>query len=716
MRATAKVEHAFGASTLSLETGLMARQADGAVVVQQGGTIVLVTSVAGAEPRPGADFFPLTCDYRERTYAAGKIPGGFFKREGRPTEKEILSARLIDRPIRPLFSQRFAHEVQIMATVLSSDGEYDPDILALIGASAALRLSSIPFPEVLGAVRVGVVNGQPLVNPTYQQLSASPVDLVVAGTRRGITMMEAGLREVPERQLLEAIAFGFEQVQSVIALQEQLGDRAGKPKGARWHLRPELNDLIREVRSRFGADLAGLNEPGSLKGGREERLAQLRVSAAEALASETVTPSDVAAAVSVVEREEVRRTILERQVRADGRPYTQVREITAAVGVLPRTHGSGLFTRGETQSLAVTTLGTSDDEQLVEALEGESYKRFMLHYNFPPFSVNEVRPLRGPGRREIGHGALAERALAPMVPEKDAFPYTIRVVSDILESNGSSSMATVCASTLSLMDAGVPLRAAVSGVAMGLVKEGGRVAVLTDISGLEDHAGDMDFKVAGTRAGTTALQVDVKIAEGLTVELVSKILEQSHPARMSVLEKMAEAITQPRGELSVYAPRITTIRINPEKIRDVIGPGGRVIRKIVEETGAKIDIEDDGSVSIASPDPAKANAAIERIRALTEDVEVGRIYQGKVKRIMNFGAFCEILPGKEGLVHISELSDKYVNKVDEVVKVGDEFPVKVIEIDELGRVNLSRKRALAPSEKDAEQTEPEVPARRNKRR
>ena len=690
---TARVSTQIGPSSLSLESGAWARQADGSVVVQQGGTVVLVTAVASSGPSPKIDIVPLTCDYREKTYAAGKIPGGFFKREGRPTEKEILTARLIDRPIRPLFPKGFRHELQVMAAVLSSDGEYDPDVLAVLGASCALRLSSIPFPDALGVIRVGYVNNEFVVNPTYRELAQSSVDLVIAGTKHGIMTIEAGLREVPEQQLVDAVGFGWQQLKTTIAMQEELVAKVGKPKNTSFEIRKPIPEVVERVRALAVPELVKINEPKK-KLQRHDALAKLSASITEQLtADKTVAPEDVALAFEIIDREEARKAILDRKVRMDGRSFTELREITCQVGVLPRTHGSGLFTRGETQSLSVTTLGTSEDEQLVEALEGESYKRFMLHYNFPPFSVNEVRPLRGPGRREIGHGALAERALEPMIPSKDEFPYTIRVVSDILESNGSSSMATVCAGTLSLMDAGVPFRAAVSGVAMGLVKDGDRVAILTDISGLEDHVGDMDFKLAGTRLGTTALQVDVKLEHGLDVGLIEKIVAQSHPARMTVLDIMAKTIERPRPQLSSYAPRITTLKINPEKIRDVIGPGGRTIRKIIEETGATIDIEDDGSVSVASNDAQKSERALEIIRTLTEDVEVGKMYHAKVKRIMNFGAFCEILPGKEGLVHISELADKYVSKVEDVVKIGDEFRVKVIEIDEQGRINLSKKRA-----------------------
>lgn len=691
-----RVSTQLGPSSFVLETGILAKQADGAVMVQQGDTVVLVTAVCNATPLEKSEILPLTCDYREKTYAAGKIPGGFFKREGRPTEKEILTARLMDRPIRPLFPKGFLHELQIMATVLSSDGAYDPDVLAVVGASCALGLSSIPFPDILGSVRVGYVKGQWVANPTYQQLSESLIDLVVAGTKHGITMIEAGLKEVQEQQLLEAITFGYEQLKTLIAMQEELVARAGRSKNSSYKIKKPPVELVSRVRDMVAPALQDINKP-KMKSAREQALSQVETSLIEQLAPSAdngdVSPDDMKAAFAIVEREESRRFILERKVRMDGRAYIHLREITCQIGVLPRTHGSALFTRGETQSLAVTTLGTSDDEQLVEALEGQTYKRFMLHYNFPPFSVNEVRPLRGTGRREIGHGALAERSLQEIIPSKEDFPYTIRVVSDILESNGSSSMASVCSGSLSLMDAGVPVKANVSGVAMGLVKEKDQVAILTDISGLEDHIGDMDFKVAGTRLGTTALQVDVKLPEGLSVPLIQQILAQAHPARMRVLDLMDAVLSHSRQQISPYAPRITTIKINPERIRDVIGPGGRQIRKIIEETGATIDIEDDGSVSVASNDAEKSQRALDIIRMLTEDVEVGKCYKAKVKRVVNFGAFCEILPGKEGLVHVSELADQYVNKVEDVVKLGDEFLVKVIEIDEQGRINLSKKRA-----------------------
>ena len=694
---TARVSIVLGRQPLSFSTGHLARQANGSVIVQQGQTVVLVTACSDESPSEDVDIVPLTCDYRERTYAAGKIPGGFFKREGRPTEKEILTARLMDRPIRPLFPKGFAHELQIMATVLSADGENDPDLLGVLGASCALRLSTIPFPDALGAVRVGILDGQFVVNPTMQELQNSPLDLVVTGTRHGVNMMEAGIKEVSEEQLADAIAFAYEQLKTTITLQDELVAKAGKPKSTHWTILKSKEDVVNRVRQAALPGLREINQPAS-KRERHEALASLLKDITAKLTTDgTITSEEVNKAFEYVEWDETRRAIIQGKVRMDGRSYTDLREITSEVGVLPRTHGSGLFTRGETQSLAATTLGTSQDEQLIEALDGQTYKRFMLHYNFPPFSVNEVRPVRGPGRREIGHGALAERAIEPMIPPKSEFPYTIRVVSDILSSNGSSSMASVCAGTLSLMDSGVPLRSPVSGVAMGLVKHDGQTVILTDISGLEDHVGDMDFKVAGTSRGLTALQIDVKLMEGLSIPLIRDTLKQSHPARMQVLAKMAQAIDKPRAQMSPLAPRITTFKINPEKIREVIGPGGRNIRRIIEETGASIDIEDDGSVSVASNDAVKSDRAIELIRTITDDVEVGKIYQSKVKRITNFGAFCEISPGKEGLVHISELSDEYVKKVEDVLKIGDELKVKVIEIDELGRINLSRKKALAPA-------------------
>jgi len=707
-----RTETSLGASTLTLETGKIAKQAHGAVVVQQGGTVVLVTAVIGPATKFGSlDYVPLMVDYREKTYAAGKIPGGFFKREGRPTEKEILSARLIDRPIRPLLPYGLLQEVQLMASVLSSDGAYDPDILALLGGGVAVRLSGLPLRAPLSAVRIGKVHGQFVCNPTYAELKESPLDVVIAGTPEGIVMLEAGLREVSEEEFQQAVDAGYQHIRTLIDWQEAFARQAARPPLAYQviQLDPALLTKVGELALGALERLTDLPTKDQREVARAALVAQLN----EQLTAQngTWTAEAIDNAFYEVELRLVRRMVLEQQRRPDGRQFTQLRPITCEVGVLPRTHGSGLFTRGQTQSLTVTTLGTSDDEQLVESLEGETYKTFMLHYNFPPFSVGEIKPVRGPGRREIGHGALAERALQPMMPTPEAFPYTVRLVSDILESNGSSSMATVCAGTLALLDAGVPLKASVGGIAMGMVSDTTRHVILTDIAGLEDHFGDMDFKIAGTRQGMTAVQLDVKRPQGLTLVMIRETLTQAHEARFRILDQMAQALAQPRPSLSVYAPRITTIRIHPDKIRDVIGPGGKMIRKIIELTKAEIDVEDDGSISVASVDGAAAERAIQMIRDLTAEVEVGKVYKGKVKRIMNFGAFCEILPGKEGLVHVSELDYKYVDKVEDVVKLGDEFEVKVIEIDEQGRVNLSRKALLPPPPEGEHQPRPERPRR-----
>lgn len=683
----------LGNEELILETGLMAKQANGAVTIQYGGTVVLVTAVASKEPREGIDFFPLTVEYQEKTYAAGKIPGGFFKREGRPSEKEILTARLIDRPIRPLFPDGFLNEVQIMAMVLSSDGRNDPDILSVNAASAALSISDIPFNGPIAAVRVGRVDNALIINPTYEQLESSDLDLVVAGNKNGVIMLEAGSKEVSEETILEAIEFGQKNLQAVIKLQEEFARQYGRPK-MKVALKTIEAQLLKEVEQYAASRLEEINKL-SKKEQREEGLSLLAKEMIQKFTGEnsTCAETDIKLALVEAEKKQVRRLILDKKQRVDGRDFKEIRLITCQTGILPRTHGSGLFTRGQTQSLSVTTLGTSADEQKIDALEGEAFKSFMLHYNFPPFSVGEVKPVRGPGRREIGHGALAERALKPIMPSKEEFPYTVRVVSDILESNGSSSMATVCAGILSLMDAGVPIKAPVGGIAMGLVKENDKFAILTDIAGVEDHYGDMDFKITGTTAGITAVQLDLKI-ESINSEIIQKTLAQAKEARLIILDKMAQAIAQPRAELSAYAPRIVTLKINPEKIKDVIGPGGRIIKKIIEETKVTIDIEDDGRVIIASTEEEGMRKAIEKVKALTEDPERGKIYLGKIKRIMNFGAFCEFLPGQEGLIHVSELSNKYVKNVEDEVKVGDEVMVKLIEIDEQGRVNLSRKQAM----------------------
>ncbi|MGA2774587.1 MAG: polyribonucleotide nucleotidyltransferase [Candidatus Omnitrophota bacterium] len=682
----------FGSNDLILETGRIAKQANGSVTISYGGTVVLVTVCMSRDIKEGRDFFPLTVEYQEKTYAAGRIPGGFFKREGRPSESEILTARLIDRPIRPLFAKGFLNEVQIMAIVLSSDGENDPDILALIGASTALSISDIPFDGPLGACRVGRVGKEMILNPTYAQLESADLDVVIAANKKGVVMLESRAREVSEEDYLAAVKFGYENIQSIIVLQEEFTRRFGKPK-AEIQLKVLDPLLVQKVKDLAVTRLKAVYKLDK-KEEREEEICILAKELEEKLTLEGFSAEDIKAALHDVEQEEIRSKILSEGVRMDGRGFKDIRPITCEVSVLPRTHGSSLFTRGQTQSLAVTTLGTGEDEQMIEALEGQKYKSFMLHYTFPPFSVGETGPVRGPGRREIGHGALAERALLAVMPAKDKFPYTVRVVSEILESNGSSSMASVCAATLSLMDAGVPIKDAVGGVALGLVKEGEKLRILTDIAGLEDHFGDMDFKVAGTRVGITAVQLDLKI-DGISLDLLKACLVQSKEGRMFILDKMNTALTAPRQELSTYAPRIEVLKINTEKIGGLIGPGGKTIKGIIAATGATIDIQDDGTVLVGSTDAGKSAEAIRMIKAITEDIEVGRIYNAKVKRITNFGAFCEIASGKDGLVHVSELSDKYVKNVEEVLKVGDEIKVKVVGIDELGRINLSKKQAEA---------------------
>jgi polyribonucleotide nucleotidyltransferase len=688
----------FGRHELIIETGKVARQADGAAYVQYGGTVVLTTVVAAKEPREGIDFFPLTVDYREKTYAAGKIPGGYFKREGRPTEREILVSRLIDRPIRPLFPDNFFNEVQIMSTVMSVDGENNPDILAVIGASAALSISSIPFEGPIGAVRIGLVDGQFIVNPTNAECETSDLNLVLVGTREKVVMIESGAHEVSEEQMLQAVDKALVELQTSIRLQDDLMRQCAKPKSAA----PEAgqpNAITQKVEA-FSKDR--FNAVFQLSS-KEEREAATQKILKDLLATFDPNAEDyderaVKSAFHEFEKTVVRDLILNKRQRPDGRSFRDLRKISCEVSVLPRTHGSALFTRGQTQSLAVTTLGTSADEQIIDALEGELFKRFMLHYNFPPFSVGEVGRNTGPGRREIGHGALAEKALLPVMPSEEEFPYTVRMVSDILESNGSSSMATVCGGTLSLMDAGVPLRAPVAGIALGLVTDtSGRYEILTDIAGIEDHLGDMDFKVAGTTKGITALQLDIKI-KGISTEIIRKAIEQAHEARLKILDIMAEVIREPRAELSQYAPRITVLQVNPNKIKDLIGPGGKVIKKIIEETGVKIDIEDDGKVFVASSDAQASAAAIAKIRSIAEEAEIGKVYMGKVRKIMNFGAFCEILPGTDGLVHISEIADGYVKKVEDHLKLGDVVPVKVVGIDEEGRINLSIKKAKQAAE------------------
>jgi polyribonucleotide nucleotidyltransferase len=686
-----RVELPLGRHTLSIESGRIAKQADGAALVRLGDTVVLATACAQKEPRAGVDFLPLTVDYRENTYAAGKIPGGFFKREGRPNEKEILTSRVIDRPLRPLFPEGYACETQVVGLLLSADMENDSDTLAIIGASTALYISDIPFENPIGAVRVGFWDGQCVVNPSTADLKAkSRLNLLVAGTEDAIVMVESGAQELPEADMVRALVEGHAAIKRIVQLQKELRARVGKPKRAvvRKQLPAGLGAEIEGALA--GPLLEAMRVPGKLAS--YARMKEVRDAYLASLPEDQLEKRAAVAPVYDAVREKLLRSeVLVNGRRLDGRRFDEIRNITCEVGVLPRTHGSALFTRGETQALVTVTLGTSEDAQIIDIVqEMEYHKRFMLHYNFPPFSVGEVKFLRGPGRREIGHGALAERALKEMLPSEEQFPYTVRVVSDILESNGSSSMASICGGTLALMDAGVPLKHAVAGVAMGLVKEGERWAVLSDIAGEEDHYGDMDFKVAGTRAGITALQMDIKIG-GITPEIMAQALEQARAGRLFILDRMAEALAAPRAAISAYAPRILTIKIPVDKIRDVIGPGGKMIRSIVERTGCKIDIEDDGRVSIASVDEAAARKAIAIIEELTATAELNKTYLGKVVRVVDFGAFVEILPGTDGLLHVSELAHHRVKDVRDEVKEGDQILVKVVNIDPSGKIRLSRK-------------------------
>jgi polyribonucleotide nucleotidyltransferase len=687
-----KLQIDFHGRPFSIETGRMAKQAGGSAFVVFGETVILATATAQTTPREGIDFFPLTCDYQEKTFAAGKIPGGFFKREGRPAEKEILSSRLIDRPIRPLFPSGFNCETQVISTVLSHDKENDPDVVSIVGASTALMLSDIPFNGPIAAVRIGRLDGKFVINPTQSQLPELDLNIVVAGSRDAIVMVEGGARMQPEAVVLEALFTAHDAMQPLIELQEKLRGLAGKPKRVVTQVPVDaaLETRVKDI---------GLPK---LKAALQKTAKHERYDALDAARDEVVGAfatdapdrvKDVAKAFSKLKKHVVREAILKDGRRLDGRGLADVRPVTCEVEILPRTHGSALFTRGETQALVVATLGTSSDEQKIDALIGEHYKRFMLHYNFPPFSTGEVKFLRSPGRREIGHGALAERALAPIIPAEEEFPYTVRIVSEVLESNGSSSMATVCGGSLSLMDAGVPIKSPVAGVAMGLIREGDEVRVLSDILGDEDHLGDMDFKVAGTEAGVTAVQMDIKIG-GVTRAIMSKALEQARESRLHILRIMNSTIATPRSDLSTYAPRIVTIRIKPDRIRDLIGPGGKVIRGIVEETGAKIDVEDDGTVRVASADGTALEKALNRVRAITAEAEVGRIYRGTVRKIVDFGAFVEIFPGTDGLVHISQLANERVRKVSDVLKEGDVIDVKVLEVDRSGKIRLSRKDAL----------------------
>jgi polyribonucleotide nucleotidyltransferase len=684
----------LGGRRLILETGRVAKQANGAVWVRYGDTVVLSTVTASKEPKD-LDFFPLTVNFEERLYSVGKIPGGFIKREGRPSEAAILASRLTDRPIRPLFPDGFRNEVQIVNLVMSVDQDCPPEIAAMIGTSAALSISDVPWNGPIGGVIVGRVDGKFIINPTPEQEEKSDIHCVVAGTRDAVMMVEAEANEVPEEVMLEAIMFGFEELKKQIDVIEQLVAIAGKPKmEVKLHT---VDEAVSEAVKAYAAErlVEAVRIPE--KQARQDAIDAINAETVEhftaVYAEEPEKLKDVHEVLHDIVKKEVRRLITHEKIRPDGRALDEVRPISCDVGVLPRTHGSGLFTRGQTQALSICTLGAVSEEQILDGIDLEDSKRFMHHYNFPPFSVGEARPLRAPGRREIGHGALGERALSKVIPSEDEFPYTIRLVSEVLESNGSTSQASICASTLALMDAGVPIKAPVAGVAMGLIKDGEHVSILTDIQGMEDHLGDMDFKVAGTANGVTAIQMDIKI-DGIDRNILSQALEQARAGRMHILGKMLEVMSEPRKELSPYAPKIEIMHINPEKIRDVIGPGGKVINKIIDETGVKIDIEQDGRVYIASPDTAMLQKAKEQIDLIVREVVVGETYVGTVKRIEKFGAFVEVLPGKEGLVHISQLSNERVGKVEDVVKVGDRITVKVTEIDNLGRVNLSRKAVL----------------------
>ena len=681
----------FGDQQVSIETNKIAKQATGSVVVSIGDTVVLTTVVGAKSARPGQDFFPLTVNYQEKTYAAGKIPGGFFRREGRPSEKETLTSRLIDRPIRPLFPKGFMNEVQVVCTVVSTDKNQDPDIAAMIGTSAALAISGIPFAGPIGAARVGYVDGQYVLNPGYDVLATSDLNMTVAGTSGAVLMVESEAKELTEDQMLGAVLFAHQEMQAIITAVAELASEVGKPA---WDWQPEPKDesLLAQVESAVKSELGDAYRISD-KMERQDRVRGLLDSAVEQIAGgETGAPSadDVAGMFGKVEKDLVRQRVLNGEPRIDGRDLRTVRPIEVEVGVLPKAHGSALFTRGETQALVVATLGTLRDAALIDALEGSYKDTFMLHYNFPPYSVGEAGFMSGPKRREIGHGKLARRGVSAALPNSEDFPYTIRVVSEITESNGSSSMASVCGTSLALMDAGVPVKAPVAGVAMGLVKEGNRYAVLTDILGDEDHLGDMDFKVAGTAAGVTALQMDIKI-DGITEEIMEAALAQAFEARVHILDEMNKVISASREELSDNAPAMVTLNVHPDKIRDIIGKGGATIRSIVEETGAEVDINDDGSVRIYAEDGAAKDAAVNRIQEITAEAEVGRIYKGKVERIVDFGAFVNILPGKDGLLHISQIAEERVETVTDYLSEGQEVEVVVLDVDQRGRIKLSIK-------------------------
>jgi len=700
-----RIQIELGGRTLILESGKLAKQANAAVMARYGDTAVLCTVTASPDPKD-LDFFPLTVNYEERLYAVGKIPGGYIKREGRPTQKAILASRLTDRPIRPLFPEGFRNDVQIVDLVMSVEQDNSPEITAMIGTSAALTISDVPFNGPIGGVIVARVNGEFVINPTVEQSNTTDLYLVVAGTKDAIMMVEAEARELPEEVILEAIMFGHEAIKKICAAIEEFAKEVGKPKmEVKLHtVDSSVNQAVRDYAGARLAEAVRIPE----KQARYDAIESIKAEAVEHFAGVYAeTPgymSDVKEVLYDIVKDEVRRLITHEKVRPDGRAVDEIRPISCETGILARTHGTGLFTRGQTQALSVCTLGSIGDEQLLDGIDLEERKRFMHHYNFPPFSVGEARPLRPPGRREIGHGALGERALEMVLPDEKEFPYTIRVVSEVLESNGSTSQASICASTMALMDAGVPIKAPVAGVAMGLIKDGEHVSILTDIQGMEDHLGDMDFKVAGTAKGVTAIQMDIKI-NGIDRGILDEALKQANKGRMFILEKMLATIAEPRKELSPYAPKIITMQIHPDKIREVIGAGGKVINKIIEETGVKIDIEQDGSIFIASSDQKANERAREIIESIVREVVVGETYLGTVKRVEKFGAFVEVLPGKEGLVHISQLSHDRVAKVEDVVNVGDKITVKVTEIDNQGRVNLSRKATLPPPPKPEVKTE-----------
>jgi polyribonucleotide nucleotidyltransferase len=695
-----KLQIDLGGRPFSVETGKVAKQANGSVLVQYGDTVVLVTAVASEKKREGLDFIPLTVNYLEMTYAAGRIPGGFFKREGRPSDRETLISRFIDRPLRPLFPKGFQNEIQIIATVLSADQDNDPSILGMIGASSALSLSDIPFGGPIAGAKVGRIDGEFVLNPTHEEMELSDIDLFVAGSEDAIIMVEGSAKEVKEEEILEAILFGHQSLKPVIDLQKKM--KAGLGAAPRnFELQKPEETLYERVRGLAEGNLIETFQITE-KGKRRERLEEILQQTLQGLEAEDETTQTMAkVAFEEIYRKMVRKMIIENKQRIDGRKLSEIRPISCEVGILPRTHGSALFTRGETQVLAVVTFGTSEDEQKINSLTGETYKSFMLHYNFPPFCTGEVSPLRSPSRREIGHGALAERAILPVLPSSEKFPYTIRIVSEVLESNGSSSMATVCGATLSLMDAGVPIKAPVAGIAMGLILEEGESVVLSDILGDEDHLGDMDFKMAGTSDGVTAIQMDIKV-QGISKEIMRKVLDQSREGRIYILNRMRETISEPRKDLSRHAPRIVSLQVKQEKIRDIIGPGGKNIRSIIDQTGVKIDVDDSGLVKLASPNYEAIEKAIYMIKRLTQEVEVGALYTGKVVRILGFGAIVELFPGTDGLVHISQLAEGHVKEVSDVLKEGDDVLVKVIDIDPQGRIRLSRKAAMRETKQSAE--------------